>query len=78
MQENILIDTKIKYIFEDENGNQTVLKEVEVERGDVVDGTFMSRKKLRKYFEEVINVAKEEDILFSLHVKATMMRITGT
>ncbi len=69
-------DTKIKYIFEDENGNQTVLKEVEVERGDVVDGTFMSRKKLRKYFEEVIETAKEEDILFSLHVKATMMRVS--
>ena len=31
-------DTKIKYIFEDENGNQTVLKEVEVGKSDVVDG----------------------------------------
>ncbi len=69
-------DTKIKYIFEDKNGNQTVLKEVEVGKGDVVDGTYMNRKELRKYFEDVINVAKEEDILFSLHVKATMMRVS--
>ena len=69
-------DTKIKYIFEDENGNQTVLKEVEVGKGDVVDGTFMNREKLREYFAEVIDRAKEDDILFSLHVKATMMRVS--
>ncbi|WP_293446587.1 NADP-dependent isocitrate dehydrogenase [Persephonella sp.] len=77
-EQSVIIDkdTKIKYIFEDKNGNQTVLKEVEVGKGDVVDGTYMNRKKLRKYFEDVINVAKEEDILFSLHVKATMMRVS--
>ena len=69
-------DTKIKYVFEDEQGNQTVLKEVEVERGDVVDATFMNRKRLREYFAEVIDRAKEDDILFSLHVKATMMRVS--
>ncbi len=69
-------DTKIKYIFEDENGNETVLKEVEVGKGDVVDGTYMDRSKLRKYFQEVIDTAKEEDILFSVHVKATMMRVS--
>ena len=69
-------DTKIKYIFEDENGNQTVLKEVEVGKGDVVDGTYMDRSKLRKYFQEVIDTAKDEDILFSVHVKATMMRVS--
>ncbi len=69
-------DTKIKYVFEDENGNQTVLKEVEVGKGDVVDGTFMDRAKLRKYFAEVVDRAKEDDILFSLHVKATMMRVS--
>ncbi len=69
-------DTKIKYIFEDKEGNQTVLKEVELGQGDVVDGTYMSRKALRKYFEEVIENAKDEDILFSLHVKATMMRVS--
>lgn len=69
-------DTKIKYVFEDENGNQQVLKEVEVGQGDVVDGTFMDREALREYFKEVIDVAKREDILFSLHVKATMMKVS--
>ncbi|RMA93091.1 NADP-dependent isocitrate dehydrogenase [Hydrogenothermus marinus] len=69
-------DTKIKYVFEDKNGNQQVLKEVEVGQGDVVDGTFMDRKALREYFKEVIDVAKREDILFSVHVKATMMKVS--
>ena len=69
-------DGKIRYEFVDKNGNVTVLKEIEVEKGDVVDGTFMSRKKLREFFEEVLEDAKEKDILFSLHVKATMMRVS--
>jgi len=69
-------DTKIRWEFVDKNGNVTVLKEVEVGKGDVVDGTYMSRKKLREFFEEVINDAKERGILFSLHVKATMMKIS--
>ena len=68
-------DTSIKYIFVDKNGNEKVLKEIkDLKKGDVVDGTFMSRKKLREFFEEVIQDAKDEDILFSLHLKATMMR----
>jgi len=69
-------DTKIRWEFVDKNGNVTVLKEVEVGKGDVVDGTYMSRRKLREFFEEVINDAKEKDILFSLHVKATMMKVS--
>ncbi|WP_456399622.1 NADP-dependent isocitrate dehydrogenase [Persephonella sp.] len=69
-------DTKLKYIFVDKDGNETCLKEVEVGKGDVVDATYMNRKKLRDYFAEVIDRAKEDDILFSLHVKATMMRVS--
>jgi len=69
-------DTKIRYEFVDENGNVQVLKEFDMGMGDVVDGTFMSRKKLREFFEEVINDAKYKDILFSLHVKATMMKVS--
>ncbi len=69
-------DGKIRYEFVDKNGNVQVLKEVEVGMGDVVDGTYMSRKALREFFDEVINDAKEKDILFSLHVKATMMRVS--
>ncbi|MEO2064875.1 MAG: NADP-dependent isocitrate dehydrogenase, partial [Desulfurobacteriaceae bacterium] len=69
-------DGKIRYEFVDKDGKVQVLKEIEVGMGDVVDGTFMNRKKLREFFEEVINDAKDKDILFSLHVKATMMKVS--
>ncbi|WP_456457135.1 NADP-dependent isocitrate dehydrogenase [Thermovibrio sp.] len=69
-------DGKIRYEFVDKDGNVQVLKEIEVGMGDVIDGTFMSRRKLKEFFEEVINDAKEKDILFSLHVKATMMKVS--
>ncbi len=69
-------DTKIRYEFVDKNGNVKVLKEIELGMGDVVDGTFMSRRKLRDFFSKVIDDAKDKDILFSLHVKATMMKVS--
>ncbi|WP_457680677.1 NADP-dependent isocitrate dehydrogenase [Thermovibrio sp.] len=69
-------DGKIRYEFVDKDGNVQVLKEIEAGMGDVIDGTFMNRKKLREFFEEVIQDAKDKDILFSLHVKATMMKVS--
>jgi len=69
-------DTKIRYEFVDKDGNVQVLKEVEVNAGDVVDGTFLDRAKLRDFYEKVIEDAKDNDILFSLHLKATMMKVS--
>jgi len=69
-------DTRIRYEFVDENGNVQVLKEFDMGMGDVVDGTFMSRRKLKEFFKEVIDDARAKDILFSLHVKATMMKVS--
>ena len=69
-------DTTIKYVFTDKDGKETTLKELEVGKGDVVDGTYMDRRKLRDFFSLVIDDAKDKDILFSLHVKATMMRVS--
>ncbi len=70
-------DTKLKYVFENpKTGEEIVLKEIEGQKGDVIDGTWMNRKVLREFFEEVIQDAKENDILFSLHVKATMMMVS--
>jgi isocitrate dehydrogenase len=69
-------DTTIRYEFVDNQGNVTLLKEVKVGKGDVVDGTYMSRRKLREFFKEAIDDAKEKNILFSLHVKATMMKVS--
>lgn len=69
-------DTKIRYEFVDKNGNVTVMKEIELGEGDVVDATYMNREKLREFYSEVLEDAKYNDILFSLHVKATMMKIS--
>ena len=57
------------------NGN--VLKDgIDVLAGEIVDGTFMSAAALRDFYAEQINVAKNEDLLLSLHLKATMMKVS--
>jgi len=63
--------------FTDENGNKTILKEgIAIEAGEVVDTSFMSKKALCAFFEEQIADAKEQGILLSIHLKATMMKVS--
>ncbi len=70
-------DTTAKIEFVDDGGNVKVLKEgLPLMAGEVVDATFMSRKALVKFYEEQIEDAKAKDVLFSLHLKATMMKIS--
>jgi isocitrate dehydrogenase len=59
------------------NGSSTILKADHlIEDGDIIDGTMMSAKALRSFFDSEIRDAKERGTLFSLHVKATMMKIS--
>ncbi len=59
------------------NGSIKVLKEtIAVLAGEVLDAAVMSIKALCSFYEKEINKAKEEDILLSLHVKATMMKVS--
>ena len=51
-------------------------KGVAVSKGEIVDGTFMSIKSLRDFIGKQIGDAKKQDILFSLHMKATMMKVS--
>ena len=61
----------------DEQGVTTVLREsVPVQEGEVVDATFMSVAALREFLAEQIQRAKDEDVLFSVHLKATMMKVS--
>jgi len=61
----------------EENGNVTVLKEsLPLQSGEVLDATFMSAKALRAFLAEQISISKKKDILFSLHMKATMMKVS--
>ncbi|HZL63321.1 MAG TPA: NADP-dependent isocitrate dehydrogenase, partial [Pseudolabrys sp.] len=57
-------------------GAVTVLKaKTPLAAGEIIDAAVMSRKALRAFFAEQIEAAKKEGVLFSLHVKATMMKI---
>ena len=60
-----------------QDGKVTVLKpKIALQAGEVIDATFMSVKALRKFLEEQIEDAKKKGVLFSLHMKATMMKIS--
>jgi isocitrate dehydrogenase len=59
------------------DGSVTVLKEaVPVTAGEVIDAAVMRVRSLRDFYETAMTAAKEEDILLSLHVKATMMKVS--
>lgn len=60
-----------------EDGETVVLKEsLPVLEGEIVDGTFMSAKALESFVADQIERAKDEDVLFSVHLKATMMKVS--
>ena len=66
---------RIEHVAPD--GSVTVLKEsVPVLAGEVVDATFMNVAALRSFLDEQIADAKSSGILFSLHMKATMMKVS--
>jgi len=63
--------------FIDKKGNVQVLKEkTPLIEDEIVDATVMSRKALRKFLKEQIKDAKKKGVLFSLHMKATMMKVS--
>jgi len=69
--------TEAKIEFVDNDGNITVLKEsLPLLAGEIIDATFMSRRALRAFLEQQIDDAKAQGVLFSLHMKATMMKIS--
>jgi isocitrate dehydrogenase len=56
------------------NGN--TLTTIDALEGEVLDGTFMSVAKLRAFYKKTIQDAKDKGIIWSLHLKATMMKIS--
>ncbi len=69
--------TTTKIIHTDSNGNQTTLKEnIDLLDGEIIDTTRMSRKALISFLEAQVKDAKENNVLFSLHMKATMMKVS--
>jgi isocitrate dehydrogenase len=67
-------DVRIEFVGKD--GNVEVKKQLALQEGEVLDGMFMSCNKLREFFEQTLQDCKETGVMWSLHVKATMMKIS--
>jgi len=73
----VLEDGNFRIEHVNEDMEVTVLKSrTPVQKGDILDGTFMSVKALRSFLREQILAAKEQNVLFSIHMKATMMKVS--
>ena len=69
--------TKVKIIHTDNEGNKVVLKSsLALEEKEVLDATSISVKALREFYKTEIAKAKKEGTLLSLHLKATMMKVS--
>ena len=70
-------DDTLKIEFTSEDGSVKTLKEgLKVLDGEVIDATKMSKKALLKFLREQVKDAQDKDVLFSLHMKATMMKVS--
>lgn len=70
-------DRRVKMVLTPTGGEPKVLKpEVKLDAGDVIDSMFMSKKALVEFYEEQIEDAYKTGVMFSLHVKATMMKVS--
>lgn len=70
-------DTSVSIQFENSTGEKKFLKEsLALINGEVIDSSVLSNSSLRDYFEREITAAKEKDLLLSLHMKATMMKVS--
>lgn len=68
---------KVKMVLTPAGGEAIVLKpEVALDEGDVIDSMLMSKKALCDFYEEQIEDAYKTGVMFSLHVKATMMKVS--
>lgn len=66
---------QIRFVGED--GTETVLKgDLTALKGEVIDATFLSAKALDAFLAETVEQAKLDDVLYSVHLKATMMKVS--
>ena len=67
----------VTMVLETSSGETIVLKpEVKLDDGDVIDSMFMSKQALCEFYEEQMEDAYKTGVMFSLHVKATMMKVS--
>ena len=69
--------THVRIVHTDANGQVSILKDnIALEDKEIIDATFMSKTSLLSFLEKQIADAKQNDLLFSLHMKATMMKVS--
>ena len=68
--------TTAKIIFKDSNGEKVLKDGLKLEANEILDATFMDAQKLSEFYTAQIESCKKQDILFSLHLKATMMKVS--
>ena len=68
--------TTAKIIFKDSSGQKVLKDGLKLEANEILDATFMDAQKLSEFYEAQIEACKKQDILFSLHLKATMMKVS--
>ncbi len=69
--------TSINIEFTAKDGSKTILKEnLGLLSGEIIDATILSKKALLAFFKEQIKDAKDKGVLFSVHMKATMMKVS--
>ena len=78
-EKSLTIDgaTEVRIEFKDVNGGTKVLKEgLELQDKEIIDASVMNKAALVEFFENEIEDAKQQDVLLSLHLKATMMKVS--
>lgn len=78
-EKSVIVDKAqtLKIVHTAADGTETVLKDdLKVEDGEVVDATFMSAEALDNFLAEQVARAKADGVLFSAHLKATMMKVS--
>jgi len=69
--------TSVSIEFESASGNKKVLKSnIKLQDGEIIDAAAMSYSALKDFYKTQIQKAKKEDVLLSLHLKATMMKVS--
>lgn len=69
--------TEVRIELQTDSGKKIPLKpQLSLEEGEIIDGSFMSQKALRHFLAQEMKDAREKGLLFSLHLKATMMKVS--
>ena len=68
---------QISIVLKESDGNTTILKSgLSIQEGEILDSAAMSKKELVKFLTQQIEDAKKWNVLFSAHLKATMMKVS--